>query len=321
MADTVRLTMLFAAIAEAAVMVAAASGHLPLGGALICHCGIVLMLVVATVRARGSDKAGTMFTLLIVTAVTGPFGAWSAMLLPWLARRRRDSTNLLEQWYERISNSTATDRLTLRSDHVAIGRAADLGAPSPAAYAELFTSRNIAGQQTALGMIAREFHPDYIPALRLALNSTEPIVRVQAAAVTARVRDKINAYLTDGIAKASASTTTHSTAIALIEDVEVCAKSGLVGESEAERARAAASAATLDIMARLDIKHRAGEALHLDAIASRAYEQHLLATRQFDAFRLRRNHQRLPIGGRMRRRTIIKPPAFVASRHRRSAQV
>ncbi len=220
-------------VLEAILMAAGVAAAIPPVAALALHGVIVIALAVVTARARGTPDAGTLFMATLVIAVTGPFGALGAWLLPWLARTGRESPKLLDEWYERISNSTATDRLTLRSDHVAIGRAADLGAPPPDRLDTLFASHNIAAQQTALGMIARHFHPDYIPALRLALNSSEPIVRVQAAAVTARVRDKINAHLSDGLAKANAESTHPAEALALIDEVVTCANSGLIGDTDA----------------------------------------------------------------------------------------
>lgn len=48
-------------------------------------------------------------------------------------------------------------------------------------------------RQRALGLIARHFHPDYAPVLDAALRSPEPVVRVQAAAVVARVREDLKA--------------------------------------------------------------------------------------------------------------------------------
>ena len=187
-----RTMMVLAAGAETALFLWAASGRVPLSIVLGLH--LVIVAVVAAMLGqslRSGADGGFALMGVIGTLATGPFGALCAALLPVMSATQDSSVARLAAWYERIALSSEQDDFTQLSDRIAIGRAANLAAPTPLALMQEFQGGSTAIQQTALGVIARHFHPDYLPILKIALDSPEPVVRVQAAAVAARIRETL----------------------------------------------------------------------------------------------------------------------------------
>ena len=85
--------------------------------------------------------------------------------------------------------------VTKHCDMVAIGRALDLAGRAPPSFSEAIDKGTLLQKQNALGLIARKFHPGYLSALKAALKSDEPVIRVQAAAVAAHVREDVKVLL------------------------------------------------------------------------------------------------------------------------------
>lgn len=61
------------------------------------------------------------------------------------------------------------------------------GSP-PDAFIEVFSSGSLKRQQAAIAAISRSYSPEMLPALKIALASDVPMLRVQAAAVFAKLR-------------------------------------------------------------------------------------------------------------------------------------
>lgn len=66
-----------------------------------------------------------------------------------------------------------------------------MGLPAP--FAEVFASDDLPAQQRAMASISRSYRPEMRDGLRLALESDVPAIRVQAAAVHARLRGEFDA--------------------------------------------------------------------------------------------------------------------------------
>lgn len=173
--------------------------------------------------------------IVLATAVSGPIGALLGLAYVYASRPPDEQGPLLAEWYGRIALGAEIDPVAKLCDDVACGRSMNLAAPPPLPFLAVMTGGSIADQQTALGLIARRFHPDYLPALGVALRSPEPVVRVQAAAVVARVRDELSLRVKERLSEASRADGGDVRRRALAE-LEKCVASGLLDEGDRRRA-------------------------------------------------------------------------------------
>lgn len=281
---------------------------LPIGSALAVHAGVVVVLALRcrSVARRGGD-AGTPALVAAAVAIAGPFGALGGIVIDWLSVQRQDHRDRLQRWYERISLSTDTDDVTRLSDHVVIGRGMDLASPAPPPFARLIEHGTVAEKQAVLGLVARRFHPHYLAALKIALVSEEPVIRVQAAAVAARVRGMLG----DEVTRLLASLDTKSAAadaLKIANDIDQCVASGLLEERQSAAATVAARDARSAALAQLVAAAQpalAGSRVSAvggltDAAARHALEDDLLARGRFEDFRRLRRAFAFPVSGRLR---------------------
>jgi hypothetical protein len=273
----------------------------------------VLFFWLVLLRRMGSDTSSATF-FLIATAVAGPFGAIGGLLIDWLSQQRAEHIDRLQFWYDRIALSTQSDAVTQLSDHVAMGRAVDLGAPAPLSFAGLIETGTIAEKQSILGLIARRFHPDYLPTIKAALISPEPVIRVQAAAVAARIRGDLGPLTKRLLATAEADRTQAGEAVVLADQVRQCVTSGLMEEKDVDRLLR--SLAELDARLQssvLSAKHRIGgratkQSLAFDdADARSAFEEQLISQGRYAEFRALRRAQAWPKRGVLRYRPMPRP--------------
>lgn len=313
---------LLAAIALAeTVLIAlgiAASGN-PAASLIVIHLATLAALagLVAATRRGRQDSTYAILALIAGTAM-GPVGIMGAAVLALGERRARAPSPLVSAWYERIALSTTVAPEERLCEDVNVGRTLDLGAPLPISYADAMSSGPLADRQAILGHIARHFHPAYLPTLKIALASPEPVLRVQAAAVAAHISPKVRRLLVEGVDAAARAPADPVRALALLDDLETLIDSGLVDESE--RLRAAALAARLGDTVLgaigsgpLALPHGSdvAEAARLDE----RLERLLIVRHRFAALRAHRTARRLRLGhptARLKRLGVRKRPAEVA---------
>lgn len=180
-------------------------------------------------RHKGHDTS-IPFLGLLAGAAIGPIGPAGAAIAG-LVRSHAD-LELLDRWYERISQSTAVDPVSRLSDDVNVGRTVNLHGPMPASFLVTMEAGTLAERQAVLGIIARRFHADYIPILQIALKSPEPVVRVQAAAVAARVRPEIARRFRECLGELPAVGRDFAAALSLLQKIEAYVSSGLLDEGD-----------------------------------------------------------------------------------------
>ncbi len=290
-------------------------------GAHLMLVGIMSLVLWRPLRS-GSD-GGVALLGVLSTLATGPFGAAGTLLLPTLGASGTESTTRLAAWYQRIALSADQDEFTRVSDRIVIGRTANLAAVTPAELAVTFASGATTAQQTALGMIARNFHPAYLPALKIALDSPEPVIRVQAAAVAARVRETLKRDIGPMLARAAVPQLTPHDALALAGDLDVSAASGLLEDAARASALRASTGLRARTFARIDANardpHQGHPVLATTEVAD-AYLTHLLETGRIVDFRAARARTRFPVSGRYRRRRVVLTTrAMAGARFKRGA--
>ncbi len=185
-------------------------------------------------EARASRDTVRALMTAVLTAAAGPIGMVAGGIGAMLVPRGGGTTPLMAAWYERIAQATRPDPVTVLCDSVAIGRGLDLSAPAPASFASVIHSGTLVEQQAALGLVARDYHPAYIGALKSALRSPEPVIRVQAAAVAARLRGGIAEALEAQVERAR-TVSDPLVILPLVAEIDVAAASGLVDQTLAGR--------------------------------------------------------------------------------------
>lgn len=299
----------FAALAvEAGLMAGVVFYGMGLAAALGLHALVVAALGLRCRHVfRTAGDTGTPALLTAGVAVAGPFGALGGLLIDWLSKQGQEHRDRLQRWYDRISLSIDTDDVTKLSDHVVIGRGMDLGGAPPAPFARLLEHGSVAEQQAVLGLVARRFHLHYLAALKTGLVSDEPVIRVQAAAVAARVRGTLGAEV-DRLLAALGQGGSAAEMLRLCSDIDQCVASGLLEEKQNARAQAASVEARARAVERLAAAARpalvgarvAADGGLGDLAARQALEDALLGRERYDDFRRLRRAFAFPVKGRMR---------------------
>jgi hypothetical protein len=236
-------------VAEIVLLALAVSLNWPAPVWIGCHLAIVATAGVWLWRQKGTgaDLSGAGLALL-GCLIAGPLGALLATIaVVWLARQKPD-THLLAAWYERIALAGDTDPVTALCNSVDMGRTVQTAADIPRVFADVMAHGTLEDRQTALGLIARQFSPSYAPALRAALVSSEPVIRVQAAAVAVKVRAELKSTLHATLARHAASDDVHGT-LALAAELHDMAHSLLLEDTDraaAERRSGALVAQAID---------------------------------------------------------------------------
>lgn len=285
------------------------AGRLGAVGLILLHlCIIAALWLHVRSRVSANQETAPGLLTLAATAAVGPVGALGA--LAWHALHRpvaHTEIALLDEWYRRIGLASEADPVTRLCDEVAIGRTLDLSAPAPASFDSIIAGGSLADRQAALGLIARQFQPEYVPALASALRSAEPVVRVQAAAVAARVRGDLKRDVRATVANLDQIATRDAASAATLK-LDAAARSGLLDESD--RVRAESAIARLKSMsAELPARHpdvaapvgRARDAVEADLIASRRFKD-LRVSRRIGVIAGRGRYRVRPLRTASRRR-------------------
>ncbi len=281
-----RPAALLALAAETGILWLILPGQLSLAMALVCHVVVLagLCLRMAQSQRAGRDT-GAALLLIPAVAITGPFGALGGLLVGWLSRQGVEDQDRLQRWYGRIALSTETSPMSRLSDHIMSGRALDPRLAPPTPFAALIVTGTIAEKQSILGLIARKFHPEYLPALQVALISDEPVIRVQAAAVAAKIRGDLAGLVDRLLTEAASAETSPDALVRATHEARLCAQSGLMEDKDKVRTERLIEELLARTVAQFE-RASAGSLLSAEATwAINMHEDHLLAMGRLGAFR------------------------------------
>lgn len=276
-------------VVDLAVFSAMATGGVGLAPALAVHAIVVAAIAHRTYRARQAGRdSGSTATLAVLVLCAGPFGAIAALIAGLFSKPGPAEARRLTGWYERLALSADVDPVERRADQVKTGRAVRPEASLPPAFSATFAAGSVDSQQQVLGLIARRFHPDYLPALQQALVSDEPVIRVQAAAVAAKVRGVLARRVDEALRRAADAGLTAPETLRLVREIERTAASGLMEEPDAARARRLVDGILARLIDQID-RHRPtdGFAALGDDVRD-VYERHLLVRGRYDELRTSR---------------------------------
>jgi hypothetical protein len=298
-------------VIEAVLLGLLASGRINAWVFLGCHLAVVLALAA---QARSLMQSGSNTTPLVVLAIavasTGPLGALGALIGFLLPRRKPVPARLLRDWYKRIALSADVDNITRLCDDVSSGRHVGLHTPPPASFVAVLERGSLANRQAALGLMARHIHPEYLAALKSALQSSEPVIRVQAAAVATKIRPELRTLVNKAVSDLDGGKVEPGKAVQLAADLQACVDCGLLDAGDRIRAdviiprlRALGSSAPLVVSA---------------SGVSRAGETMLLQQGRFRDLRVaRRIASAVGPHGRVRRRASRQSAASLTTNNNR----
>lgn len=271
-------------LVEVLLLAAKALTHMPLMPWFFLHGALVAAAAFTVWRQRGVLADVSPYALALISAlIAGPAGGLLAVLALLRMEREPAHPELLTAWYDRIALAGDTDAATDLYNTVAMGRALDTSIAPPQVFDAVMTEGSLADRQTALGLIARQFSPSYAPALRHALVSPEPVIRVQAAAVAVKVRAELKASLATALGRAQAGDLTPAAAGRLAVELRAMTGSGLLEDDDRELGDLAADKLVTSLVDDLvAARDPAGE---IDPGVQALIETELLRRGNFQAFR------------------------------------
>jgi polysaccharide biosynthesis protein PelE len=304
------IASIFAVAAEAIILALAASSRLPMTAALQFHLVVSVITTAILFYNRPAGEDLTLSALMaLVLAVAGPAGALASLASLAFAGHAGAGPEVLSLWYDRLSNAADADLPTILTDRVMAGRVINTEAATPAQFEDVIATGTLEERQAALGLMARRFHPDFAPALEKALQSPEPVVRVQAAAVVARVRADLKTRIKTLVAPGEVGVGLHAPghAIARAAELSRLAHCSLVDRADAEVCRNAAEAKLKEAISKRSNVLAASTRANTEA--ARLIESHLLSSGRFEDFRIARRIHKLIARGTYRVRFAARKAA------------
>ncbi|NOT69833.1 MAG: hypothetical protein HOP09_00730 [Hyphomicrobium sp.] len=291
----------FALGAEAVVVLLAFSADVPLAWTIGFHLATVLAvgLILFQDRDLGADLTVAALMFLVI-AVAGPAGAFASLAALAFVDHAGAGPEVLQAWYDRLAHARHADASTELTDRVVAGRVLRTQAQAPESFEDVIAHGTLVERQAALGLMARRFHTDFAPALQAALRSEEPVVRVQAAAVVARVRGDLKARI-----KALTSVRDRRASAHRIADAaELMRLAGctLVDRADADKCRKAATE-TLQValVTSHEVRTAAGDA---NRETAPVIERFLVTAGRHADFRVSRRIHNLVVDSRYRLRRV-----------------
>jgi hypothetical protein len=191
--------------AEVIVVGATVMLNLPMLIGVGVHLALLVAAGASAVRCASARQDQSSYLVILLAALaTGPLGAAAAGIGVVMLGRELPDKTLLAAWYDRIAQAGELDTLSRITTSIAMGRTVDTTGALPVSFERVIAEGSLQERQAALGLIARRFSPAYAPALRAALVSSEPVIRVQAAAVAVKVRAQAKTELEEDLARVAA---------------------------------------------------------------------------------------------------------------------
>jgi hypothetical protein len=151
------------------------------------------------VTRNESDPTLPSIALVAITAL-GPVGALGTLLLGACLAWPGKSQQSIYEWQKTLSSSVESDLPQKLSQAIVEGRFFEPGHQSDAAsFQQIADDGSVAQRYAMLGLVSQRFDPSFTPALRQALKSDVSAVRVSAAAVFSKLRDKNRMGMMEGL--------------------------------------------------------------------------------------------------------------------------
>jgi hypothetical protein len=181
---------------ELGLIYAGVAGNAPVASLVMLHLFVGPAVWLAT---RSESDPSLPSVALVAITVMGPVGALGTLLLAACLAWPGHSQISIRDWQQSLSKSFEGDLPQKLSQAIVEGRLFDPGQQSDAASFQQIANDGSVGQRYAmLGLVSQRFDPSFTPALRQALKSEVSAVRVSAAAVFSKLRDKNRLRMMEG---------------------------------------------------------------------------------------------------------------------------
>ena len=249
-------------LAETGLVLTGLAEGVSLPTMLLIHCGIMLgVTLVLDQRERNRLDSRVLAVAVVTTAVSGPIGAALSALLGIYLRYRKLETELLANWYDRISGHKDQDSVLELHERIQAGRTINPFVDARARFAAILRSGPLDEKQRVLSVITQKYHPGFGDLLHLALHNHDPPIRVQAAAVAARLKENERIKIRSSMAGAEAvSWQAFEQRLDIVDKMIASLDTGLLDDQDAAAGRTLAG-------------HICTEVIDHDPANSRAYLQ------------------------------------------------
>jgi hypothetical protein len=221
------------------LLLEAAEGRLSASTAILTHIAVLGFSLLAIANIAPRDLTPYLLAISLA-AIAGPAGLIAGVAVYLLAHAGEPSA-LSSRWISWAANDFEFDAGAKLAERIESGRALRLSHPQCGTVPQIMGVGSFAEKQWLLGIVAQKYHDDFKPTLDAALRDSDPGLRVQAAAIRARLNDRAKAELGALLEIAAGGSTDPDTAAASVSRMIACLHSDLLDASEAKRLRAAAA--------------------------------------------------------------------------------
>ncbi|KZK99330.1 hypothetical protein [Pseudovibrio sp. Ad26] len=224
-----------------------------IGPAIAFHC-LSVMLCLLLMRNIHSIGFALFDYGIFLFALFGPFGGLLASVLMQLDGRRQ--TAKLARWHTTLALEDTPTRQADVFSKIISNRSLDMTHGSPKPFQKIFASGNTQDIKRALSIITLKYKPELLEFLQAALKNEKPEIRVQAAAVYTKLKQRFQNDISEIVTlPAEASTEQRRDAITRLQ---AAALSQLIDISQRKQ-----MTSTLRKFLKTDVRPEAEKALTL----------------------------------------------------------
>lgn len=177
-------------VVESLLVYWAVHKNLSMSFVLLLH-GVIVLLLALYSRAlmrRGSENRFARL-LLLTTATTGPYGAAGVVMAVIMHAIFSRRSITFAEWYETIFPSLLQSRSQRVYDDLVVGRDESVKSYSVIPFLDVLSFGDETQKRQALAKMTSNFHPNFAPAFKKALNDDSNTIRVQAATATTKIEN------------------------------------------------------------------------------------------------------------------------------------
>jgi hypothetical protein len=223
-----------------------ALGSVDLTTAVILHGFALASLALFGVIVPAPDVSLFVLSFLLACS-TGPLGFLICAIVNLAPSPGQSSSRTIQPWGQAFIGQARATRSEMLYRMVVDGRARILRDGNQNSFSTILKNGPINLQQAVLGRIGLSYHGDYRPLLDQALKSHEPSIRVHAAAVCVKLRNRTrDEFRAAQEAAQHCSDIGHITQVA--QRLQTLSCSGFLDNSECHSARQTALALTRKVL-------------------------------------------------------------------------
>jgi hypothetical protein len=138
---------------------------------------------------RAGERRLELFLLALSVVALGPLGAAGAIMMILMRKITDRFATPFDQWYASLFPWLEKDKVSELYEMIAWRGVGPASRSTVTPFRDVLTFGTVKQKQAVLTMVSDRFQSEFSPILRLALNDSEPAIRVQAASVVARIEN------------------------------------------------------------------------------------------------------------------------------------